>query len=512
VWFESGIVPRKKEVAAAKYILVFVFFSWFVCIPAVAVDYDDFSSEHQSILDQRIADLDANGGICIAGRVTMSDGARIRGGRDIQVNLYHGIDEPLWVYDGGWFIMKRTHSSSYVGTGKRVILRAFGYEPIDASVTILDGKMTYLEFEMTKTPSEALASVTGVVVDEGDYLFYSAHVSLTFPFANRGYRGDEGYTYPQMDMYTDTDGQYFFSGLSSCEYSLTASASGYAYHTGKLTHPIGEVIERDRQLYPNRRIIIDYVYQADGSRSFTTGDLREGTIDWLHGEGGLDFSDGQVKGGGLGRDLNMRQIRDVLKFRNSYGCSGGNGYYDAGAVDFNSVREAAEKGYRSPEKRCVVGHVYVVKTCDELNYAKFIVKTNESSFRTVSPEDLAPMKFSTYGLTIDFSECSDYGQVYVRKYYSPDEGLVNLALPYYLEISGLDDLRYSANLTVTYDEDELSDLSVSEGDLALYKAAYNGTNWNRLETKTDVANNRLQVEGITSFGLFAIAAEQTLEE
>jgi hypothetical protein len=48
--------------------------------------------------------------------------------------------------------------------------------------------------------------------------------------------------------------------------------------------------------------------------------------------------------------------------------------------------------------------------------------------------------------------------------------------------------------------------------LALYEAAYNGTNWNRLETKTDAANNRLQVEGITSFGLFAIAAEQTLEE
>lgn len=491
--------------------LVFVLFSWFLCVPAFAVDYDDFPSELQSILDQRIADLDTNGGICITGRVTMSDGARIRGGRDVQVNLYHGIDEPLWVYEGGWFIMKRTLPSHHAGTGKRVILRSFGYDPIDASVTILDGEMTYLEFEMMKTPPEDLAFVTGVVVDEGDYLFYGAHVSLTFPFANRGYRGNEGYTYPQMDMYTSIDGQYSFSGLSACEYTLTASASGYAYHTGKFTSPIGEVIERDRQLYPNRRIIIDYVYQADGSRSFTTGGFREGTIDWLHGEGGLDFSDGQVKGGGLGRDLNMRQIRDVLKFRNSYGC-GGNGFYDAGAVDFNSVREAAEKGYRSSDKRCVVGHVYVVKTCDELNYAKFIVKTNESSFRTVSPEDLAPVKFATYGLTIEFSNCSDYGQVYVRKYYSTHKGLVHLALPYYWEISGLDDLRYSANLTVTYNEDELADLGVSESHLALYRSAYNGTTWDRLETKTDTANNTLQVEEITSFGLFAIAAEQTLEE
>jgi len=487
--------------------LLFALFFLFACIPAVAVDYDDFPSELQSILDERIADLEAEGGICIAGVVTKSDGARIRGGKDVQVNLLDRADVPLRVYEGGWFMMERTHKSSNAGIGKRLILRAFGYEPIDASVTIPDGGITYMEFEMTKTAPENLASVKGVVLDEANYLFNGAHVSLSFPYANYGVDAT-----PIMDMYTNIDGEYLFDGLSECEYNLTASASGYAYHTGRFTPSIGEVTERDRILYPNRRIVIDYVYQADDSRSFAEGDLKTGSIDWLCGKGGVDFSDGQVEGYDWEdpRDLELLQDQDVLQFRNFY-VNGENGFYDAGAVDFNSVTEAEEGGYKTTKRRCIVGHVYVVKTYD-LKYAKFIVKTNECSFRTVSPEDLAVMEFATYGLTIDFSECNDYGQVYVRKYYSYHRGLVGVALPYYWEISGLDGLRYSANLSVSYNEDELLNLGISEGNLALYRASYSGANWDRLETRIDTANNTLQAEGITSLGLFAIVAEQTVEE
>jgi len=484
--------------------LLFQFFYFFLCVPASAVDYDDFPSELQSILDDRIDDLDTKGGLCIAGRVTMSDGAAVRSGRDVQVNLCHRIDAPHWVYEGGWFIMKRIRRSSYAGPGKRVILRAFGYEPIDASVTILNGEITYLEFEMIKTPIEDLASVKGVVVDEDDYLFPDSPVSIAFPYANHGINNT-----PRMEMYTNKDGEYFFNGLSpSCEYKLTAYASGYAYHTGKFMPPIGGVIERDRKLYPNRRIIIDYVYQADGSRNFTEGDLRAGTIDWLHGEGGVDFSQGQVEGYDSNdlRDLELRQTHDVVNFDTFY-CNGKNGFYDAGAVDFDSVTQAPESGYNTKQKQCLPGHVYIVKTYEELNYAKLIVKTNESSFRTVSPENLTPFKFETYGLTIHFSEFNDYGLACVRKYYNHPKRFANVTLPYYWEISGLDGLRFSAGLTVTYNENDLANLDVSENNLALYKASYNGTDWTRLETKTDIGNNTLQVEGLTSFGLFAIVAE-----
>ncbi|MBA7674664.1 hypothetical protein ES703_82885 [subsurface metagenome] len=450
------------------------------------------------------------GGICIAGMVTMSDGAPINGGEDVMVNLYHGWDEPMWVYEDGWFIMGRIGSSYYAGPGKGFVLRAFGYDPIDASITILDGEMTYLEFVMQKTSPEDLASVAGTVMDENNQPFDGARVSLKFPFANHGYRGDIGYTYPHMEMTTGVDGWYSFEGLSVAEHSVCASASGYAYHSDRFTLPAGGTAVEDRKLYPNRRIVLDYVYQADGSRSFTTGDLREGTIDWLHGEGGLDFSDGQVKGGGLGRDLNMRQIRDVLKFRNSYGCSG-NGYYDAGAVDFNSVTEAAEAGYSTSEKLCLVGHVYVVKTYDELNYAKFIVKSDECSFRTVVPGDSDPIEFAGYSLIIDFSYCSDYGKVYVRKYSGAPTGIQRGVLPYYWEITGMAGLTFSADLTIAYDEADVTSLGLSEDTLVLFKSFDNGGTWVKLETQRDLSNNTLHVEGISSFSLFAISAEHTLK-
>jgi hypothetical protein len=43
-------------------------------------------------------------------------------------------------------------------------------------------------------------------------------------------------------------------------------------------------------------------------------------------------------------------------------------------VDFESVTEAAENGYYTGTRPCVVGHVYVVRTYEN-NYAKFVVRS-----------------------------------------------------------------------------------------------------------------------------------------
>jgi hypothetical protein len=345
-----------------------------------ALNRNDFPKDLQRTLDQRTAELKSKGGICVAGRVKMSDGAHIRSGEDIMVNLSHGVDEPLWVYDGGWFIMGRALSSDYAGPGKNFVLRAFGYDPIDASIAILQGKITYVKFVMHKTSPEDLASVIGIVVDDMNEPFEGAIVNLSFPFATHGYRGDTGYTYPHMEMTTGSDGQYSFKGLSVSDHSLVASASGYAFHSVGFTPSAGEAATKNLKLYQNRSIVIDYVYQADGSRNFAGGDLKTGTIEWNNGTDGIDFSDGRVKGYDPKslRDIEMRQDQDTLRFQIFYYNGKQNGFYEAGVVALESVTEAAETGYSTETKPCIVGHTYIVRTYEN-NYAKFIVRSISGS-------------------------------------------------------------------------------------------------------------------------------------
>lgn len=345
-------------------------------LPAIAIDYNDFPPNLQQILDQRITELTSNGGICIAGRVLMSDGAEIRSGEDVMVNFFDRVDEPLWVYQDGWFIMGRNLPSDFVGTNNKLVLRAFGYEPNDVLIRTLQGEITYVECVMQNTSPKKLASVTGIVADDQNKPVEGASVNISFPGANHGYRGDNGYTYPHMEMTTGLDGKYSFEGLSSADIYIVASKSGYAFHQVKFNPPAGKNGEIDLRLYKHLKIIIDYVYQPDGSRSFAGGNLETGTIEWVNGNDGVDFWEGRVKGSDSKSppDLNMRQDQDKLNFQIFYGNGKQNGFYDAGDVDFESVKEADETGYSASRKPCVVGHVYIVKTYEN-NYAKFVVRS-----------------------------------------------------------------------------------------------------------------------------------------
>lgn len=340
----------------------------FLNLPAAAIDYNDFPPNLQQLLDDRIDELTSNGGICIAGSVIMSDGVHISGGRDVKVNFCQRIDKPLWVYDGGWFIMDRTLQSGYRAGPAKFVMRAFGYDPIDASIAILKGKMTYVEFVMHGTPYEDMASITGTVVNEQNEPLDGARVSLSFPSAYSVINGE-----PRMSINTEPDGQYLFEDLSITKHNIVVSASGYASLSTRVTPSAGGTEIKDLTLYRNRKAVIDYIYQADGSRNFASGELQEGTIEWVNGAGGIDFSDGKVEQYEREslRDIEMRQGQDMLDFRISY-VKGKNGFYDAGTVDFESVTEAAESGYSIKAKPCVVGHVYIVRTYED-NYAKFIV-------------------------------------------------------------------------------------------------------------------------------------------
>jgi len=508
-----------------------------LCAPAaLAVQYGDFPTELQLILDERIAELDTDRGICIAGQVTFSDGAPITSGADVLVNLYHeGLDEPMWVYDGGWFIMGRVGPSSYAGSDKGFVLRAFGYDPIDALVTILDGEMTYLDFEMTKTPPENLATVEGMVFDEDNGSSFNGHsewgapaqqatVSIYFPFANNG-----AGTYPLMLTQTSISpfpgvipgGEFSFEDLSVCEHEVMATAEGYDYDTALVTPPAVWPESVSLKIYPNHTIIIDYIYQADGSREFTTGDLQTGTIEWVSGSDGVDFSQGQVAGGD-GQDLSMVQQADILRFE-AIEPNGLNGFYDAGLVDFDSVAEAAETGYSTDSQLSKVGHVYVVRT-GEGNYAKFIIQSFETAMRKFIqtswplPGGWTPIyevNFPGYGLWLKLSysdpcvPITEPEGVSVSKFCESSDGLDGTKLPYIWQImddySGWHDPTVFL-ITLVYDEGDIASVGLSEDELTVFQSPDDGVSWDRLQTTRDTEADELYVE-VSSLSWFVVGSE-----
>jgi hypothetical protein len=337
----------------------------------LGISYEDFPPHLQTILDIGTLDVQAHGGACIAGKARLGDGAPVSSGKDIMINLYYRGDIPLHIYEGGWFVTDGTLNSYHSGPDRPFVLRAFGYDPIDASITILDKEITYVGFEMKKTPPDKLSSVKGVVMDEHDRPLEGAYVRISFPFAYSRSR-------PEMTIHTDAGGEYLFKGLSGGEHELLSSKAGYASDWDKFTPSEGATAVIDLRLYPRHRIVIDYVYQADGSRNFTSGNLHTGTIDWGLYEGSVDFSDGKLQRPGPGEDLRLYQEKGRLYFR-IFHAGGPNGFYDAGVVPLDSVTEAADKGYTTQGNRpCKVGHVYVVRTREEDSYAKFIVKSLEA--------------------------------------------------------------------------------------------------------------------------------------
>ncbi len=330
------------------------------------VSYEDFPADLRAVLDERISTLRSNLGICIAGRVTFSDAAPITGNKDVMVILHHGIDHHLRVYEGGWFIMRQPVQSNNVIPDKSLVLRAFGYDPVDASITILSGEVTYIGFEMEKTPPEKLACIKGTVTDEHGRPLEKTYLMLHFALKY-------SYEPPAVHSLTDSNGKYSFEGLSGTDYSTWVAKPAYASESEIVTVPQGKTIVKDVKLYWGHKITIDYVYQADGSRNFTSGELQRGTVNWDLNNF-VDFSNGKVEKPRRDKDLELRQNKGVVQFEVSK-LRDHKGLYDAGVVPFDSVAEAAEIGYATDPVPCNVGHVYVVRTSAEDNYAKFIVKS-----------------------------------------------------------------------------------------------------------------------------------------
>ena len=470
-----------------------------------ALDYSDFPENLQWVLNYRIEQLQETGGFCIAGRITFDDGAKIFDSGDVAISVDDKVSEPIPVYYGGWFIMRKALDSKCIGTENkvRVILRAFEYEPVDAYVAVDVNRPTYLEFQMKKTPDKKLCEVKGTVFDENRLPLEGAFVSL--------YAIGCHFPESEQTMFTGPDGRYRFPGISQADYNIKASAPGYADCYAQCRPSPESAATTRLDLYPHRRIYIEYVYQPNGSPSFESGDLLRKALYWKHDNAvdmGLVFSRGIFTR--YLNDLTLRQKRDVLYFGEYYGTSEHTeGFYDEGIVDFNAVLVGGDnsKYTQRGDLRCQVGHVYVVKTLEGPCYAKFIVLTDEYSFRTVNPTRLKSYYFAGYDLEVEMASCSGTGKVYASKFYDAPQGLNINCLPYYWELSGLEGLEFSANITIEYNKQDIRKFGLAEESLVLYQYVGFINTWRKVSSGINPAKNQIFAKDITSWGLFSIGSE-----
>ena len=271
------------------------------------------------------------------------------------------------------------------------------HKPAVIKIPVMFGKVYYADIKLEKTPENELINLSRrVVVHDTDRPIAGATATLG------GGRGSlvslpEGETLQlpaglgnsYRRTVTDAEGRFTFERVSPF-HSARVSMSGYS----SIAQPRPAVDqmeeEQDIRLYRMRDIEIEYVFQPDGSRDFTTGDLQPRTVILKSTDTnrGFRFETGDLSAvltspappvAEMRRDIDLRDISGNLLFRQINRLTAvGNGFYDVGEVPFESVAEASDnpRWYSIPPTESVpvnLNHVYVVKTLNG-KYAKFIVR------------------------------------------------------------------------------------------------------------------------------------------
>ncbi len=341
----------------------------FLSLVGVALDLAEVPEEIRAEL-LSTADMMADGKLLIVGRLHFSDDRVIEGGGcpEAFVNYVQTIDEPLKVEAGGWFYTWQSIESFYADGGVLQI-RALGHRPVDIPLTV-DADIVLID-DIELVP-ETDYEIEGTVHDAAGEPVPNIVIDLHFPVASDCWE-------PIATVRTDDAGSYSFQGLSSAEHRVILGVPfGFLYVTTDITPKSTEEAEIvDFVLYSELQIVIDYVYQPNGTRALTGSGVITGTVMWATTHG-FDFDDGEPEHFEQDdlRDLELIQDGGELFFRVFYTSEEENGFYQVSDTGFVDVVEAAESGYQIRQTLCNVGDVFVVRTY-EGHYAKLVVQAIE---------------------------------------------------------------------------------------------------------------------------------------
>ena len=188
---------------------------------------------------------------------------------------------------GGWF---RTGNILATVTGRTILAKIVSQNPLDWSVPIkffvytattppvvievpvAPGKVYYAKVVLAKIPENEFVSLSGIVLDDKDNPIADAPMTLKV----RGGTGSTGYL---RRTTSDKEGRFTFEKIAAQTYLVSPSSrTGYvsALSAEIPVEKLGD--EYVFHCYKQRDIEIEYVFQPDGSRDFTIGDLQPITV------------------------------------------------------------------------------------------------------------------------------------------------------------------------------------------------------------------------------------------
>ena len=275
---------------------------------------------------------------------------------------------------------------------RQFTIQTAAHEPITGEIPLAPGTIVYADIVLHPLPEDQLTSVSGMVLDEQNRPITETAIRL---MVRNWEWGDTGVGVRETE--TGKDGRFTFEKVAPQSYSIQVGNRDYApaQPPDIPVEQLGADHLHVLRFYKMRDVEIEYVYQPDGSRDFTAGNLQSRTATILAdpNSGGFRLDTGAMVSNRDWRGIRIRDELGELQFYMRYveGGSAKQGFYDAGKVSFESITEASEGGrndaFSSARKPVNFNHVYVVRTMDG-NYAKFIVRKIAPSLRepaTASP-------------------------------------------------------------------------------------------------------------------------------